>query len=150
MCYRTDEGSRRKCGQYWPLEEGGQEVYGHMAVVNQRVDHHTHYSHTTLELHNTEVRLWSTTRICIATAGCIGGILFKLQKYSIFKHAIWGKWQSVIGTQNHRCFSMEENDYGKIDFSLFMWVIWKQAKHCSPHFLLPPDSAGKLFLGRVL
>uniref|UniRef100_A0A4W6CP03 Tyrosine-protein phosphatase non-receptor type 9 n=1 Tax=Lates calcarifer TaxID=8187 RepID=A0A4W6CP03_LATCA len=54
MTTRTDEGSRRKCGQYWPLEEGGQEVYGHMAVVNQRVDHHTHYNHTTLELHNTE------------------------------------------------------------------------------------------------
>lgn len=59
---RTDEGSRRKCGQYWPLEEGGQEVYGHMAVVNQRVDHHTHYNHTTLELHNTEVRLWTDAR----------------------------------------------------------------------------------------
>lgn len=55
LCCRTDEGSRRKCGQYWPLDEGGQEVYGHMAVVNQRVDHHTHYNHTTLELHNTEV-----------------------------------------------------------------------------------------------
>ncbi|KAJ0029059.1 hypothetical protein NQD34_004056 [Periophthalmus magnuspinnatus] len=50
----TEEGSRRKCGQYWPLEEGGQEVYGHIAVVNQRVDHHPHYNHTTLELHNTE------------------------------------------------------------------------------------------------
>lgn len=56
LCRRTDEGSRRKCGQYWPLEEGGQEVYGHIAVVNQRVDRHTHYNHTTLELHNTEVR----------------------------------------------------------------------------------------------
>lgn len=55
---RTNEGNRRKCGQYWPLEEGGQEVYGHMAVVNQRVDHHTHYNHTTLVLHNTEVQLW--------------------------------------------------------------------------------------------
>uniref|UniRef100_A0A8C7XUB2 Tyrosine-protein phosphatase non-receptor type 9 n=1 Tax=Oryzias sinensis TaxID=183150 RepID=A0A8C7XUB2_9TELE len=54
MTTRTEEGSRRKCGQYWPLEEGGQEVYGHIAVVNQRVDHHTHYNHTTLELHNTE------------------------------------------------------------------------------------------------
>uniref|UniRef100_A0A8C6L887 Tyrosine-protein phosphatase non-receptor type 9 n=1 Tax=Nothobranchius furzeri TaxID=105023 RepID=A0A8C6L887_NOTFU len=54
MTTRTDEGSRRKCGQYWPLGEGGQEVYGHIAVVNQRVDHHTHYNHTILELHNTE------------------------------------------------------------------------------------------------
>uniref|UniRef100_A0A8C5GEW8 Tyrosine-protein phosphatase non-receptor type 9 n=1 Tax=Gouania willdenowi TaxID=441366 RepID=A0A8C5GEW8_GOUWI len=54
MTTRTEEGSRRKCGQYWPLEESGQEVYGHIAVVNQRVDHHTHYNHTTLELHNTE------------------------------------------------------------------------------------------------
>uniref|UniRef100_A0A674P9D7 Tyrosine-protein phosphatase non-receptor type 9 n=1 Tax=Takifugu rubripes TaxID=31033 RepID=A0A674P9D7_TAKRU len=54
MTTRTNEGNRRKCGQYWPLEEGGQEVYGHMAVVNQRVDHHTHYNHTTLVLHNTE------------------------------------------------------------------------------------------------
>ncbi|XP_019895826.1 tyrosine-protein phosphatase non-receptor type 9 isoform X2 [Esox lucius] len=54
MTTRTDEGSRKKCGQYWPLEEGGQEVYGHMAVVNQRVDNHSHYNQTTLELHNTE------------------------------------------------------------------------------------------------
>lgn len=58
MCVRcrTEEGSRRKCGQYWPLDEGGQEVYGHMAVLNQRVDHHTHYNHTFLQLHNTEVQ----------------------------------------------------------------------------------------------
>ncbi|CAL8260766.1 unnamed protein product [Merluccius merluccius] len=54
MTTRTDEGGRQKCGQYWPLEEGGQEVYGHMAVVNQRVDHHPHYNHISLELHNTE------------------------------------------------------------------------------------------------
>lgn len=59
LCCRTDEGSRRKCGQYWPLDEGGQEVYCHMAVVNQRVDNHTHYNHTTLELHNTEVQTWT-------------------------------------------------------------------------------------------
>ncbi|KAK7891790.1 hypothetical protein WMY93_023753 [Mugilogobius chulae] len=56
MTTRTEEGSRRKCGQYWPLDEGGQEVYGHIAVVNQRVDRHPHYNHTTLELHNTEQR----------------------------------------------------------------------------------------------
>lgn len=56
MCVcRTDEGGRRKCGQYWPQEEGGQEVYGHIAVVNHRVDNHAHYNQTTLELHNTEV-----------------------------------------------------------------------------------------------
>ncbi|XP_041964717.1 tyrosine-protein phosphatase non-receptor type 9 [Alosa alosa] len=54
MTTRTDEGGRRKCGQYWPLEEGGQEVYGHFAVINQRVDKHSHYNKTTLELHNTE------------------------------------------------------------------------------------------------
>ncbi|XP_041693594.1 tyrosine-protein phosphatase non-receptor type 9 [Coregonus clupeaformis] len=54
MTTRTDEGGRKKCGQYWPLEEGGQEVYGHMAVVNQRVDNHSHYNQTTLELHNME------------------------------------------------------------------------------------------------
>lgn len=65
VCFRTDEGSRRKCGQYWPLEEGGQEVYSHMAVVNQRVDHHTHYNHTTLELHNTEVQSQTTARMCV-------------------------------------------------------------------------------------
>ncbi len=52
---RTDESGRRKCGQYWPNEEGGQEVYGHIAVVNHRVDKHAHYNQTTLELHNTEV-----------------------------------------------------------------------------------------------
>lgn len=52
---RTDEGSRRKCGQYWPKEDGDQEVYGHIAVVNHRVDKHAHYNQTTLELHNTEV-----------------------------------------------------------------------------------------------
>uniref|UniRef100_A0A8C2BNG3 Tyrosine-protein phosphatase non-receptor type 9 n=1 Tax=Cyprinus carpio TaxID=7962 RepID=A0A8C2BNG3_CYPCA len=54
MTTRTDEGGRRKCGQYWPKEEGGQEVYGHIAVVNHRVDKHAHYNQTTLELHNTE------------------------------------------------------------------------------------------------
>ncbi|XP_035391030.1 tyrosine-protein phosphatase non-receptor type 9 [Electrophorus electricus] len=54
MTTRTDEGGRRKCGQYWPLQEGGQEVYGHVAVVSQRVDNHSHYNQTTLELHNTE------------------------------------------------------------------------------------------------
>lgn len=52
---RTDEGGRKKCGQYWPQQEGGQEVYGHIAVVNQRVDNHSHYNQTILELHNTEV-----------------------------------------------------------------------------------------------
>uniref|UniRef100_A0AAZ3RX82 Tyrosine-protein phosphatase non-receptor type 9 n=1 Tax=Oncorhynchus tshawytscha TaxID=74940 RepID=A0AAZ3RX82_ONCTS len=56
MTTRADEGGRKKCGQYWPLEEGGQEVYGHMAVVNQRVDNHSHYNQTTLELHNMEVQ----------------------------------------------------------------------------------------------
>lgn len=65
---RTNEGNRRKCGQYWPLEEGGQEVYGHMAVVSQRVDHHTHYNHTTLVLHNTEVQSWSTARVSVTAA----------------------------------------------------------------------------------
>ncbi|XP_023678582.1 tyrosine-protein phosphatase non-receptor type 9 isoform X2 [Paramormyrops kingsleyae] len=54
MTTRTEEGGRHKCGQYWPPEEGGQEVYGHIAVVNQRVDRHSHYNQTTLELHNTE------------------------------------------------------------------------------------------------
>ncbi|XP_055048218.1 tyrosine-protein phosphatase non-receptor type 9 [Misgurnus anguillicaudatus] len=54
MTTRTDEGGRRKCGQYWPLDEGGQEVYGYIAVVNHKVDNHAHYNQTTLELHNTE------------------------------------------------------------------------------------------------
>ncbi|XP_051975962.1 tyrosine-protein phosphatase non-receptor type 9-like isoform X1 [Xyrauchen texanus] len=54
MTTRMEEGGRRKCGQYWPQEEGGQEVYGHIAVVNHRVDNHAHYNQTTLELHNTE------------------------------------------------------------------------------------------------
>lgn len=65
---RTNEGNRRKCGQYWPLEEGGQEVYGHMAVVNQRVDHHAHHNHTTLVLHNTEVQ--SRRSVTAASWGC--------------------------------------------------------------------------------
>lgn len=54
MTTRTEESGRRKCGQYWPIEEGGQEVYGHLAVINQRVEKYAHFNKTTLELHNTE------------------------------------------------------------------------------------------------
>lgn len=85
VCCRTDEGSRRKCGQYWPLEEGGQEVYGHMAVVNQRVDHHTHYNHTTLELHNTEVQSQTAARMCtVRKTVNIGDVIAKRRELGTY------------------------------------------------------------------
>lgn len=96
LCRRTDEGSRRKCGQYWPLEEGGQEVYGHIAVVNQRVDRHSHYNHTTLELHNTEVR----KNILLNVAAKKSGIAWKapVTEWDWYPHHILCIPQNVQST----------------------------------------------------
>ncbi|XP_064422121.1 tyrosine-protein phosphatase non-receptor type 9 [Latimeria chalumnae] len=55
MTTRTDEGGRRKCGQYWPLQKGCQN-YGSLTVTNLGVDSFKHYNKTTLEMYNTETR----------------------------------------------------------------------------------------------
>ena len=44
-----------------------------MAVVNQRVDHHPHYNHISLELHNTEVQEPATSTGPLRTA-ILGGM----------------------------------------------------------------------------
>lgn len=49
-----------------------------MAVVNQRVDHHTHYNHTTLVLHNTEVQSWPRPEHLSQLGNGGGGAVFQL------------------------------------------------------------------------
>ncbi|XP_027704241.1 tyrosine-protein phosphatase non-receptor type 9-like [Vombatus ursinus] len=53
---RFEEGGRRKCGQYWPLEKDSQIRFGFLTVTNQGVENMNHYKKTTLEIHNTEER----------------------------------------------------------------------------------------------
>lgn len=51
-----EEGGRRKCGQYWPLEKDSRVRFGFLTVTNLGVENMNHYKKTTLEIHNTEVR----------------------------------------------------------------------------------------------
>ncbi|XP_074153041.1 LOW QUALITY PROTEIN: tyrosine-protein phosphatase non-receptor type 9 [Sminthopsis crassicaudata] len=56
MTTRFEEGGRRKCGQYWPLEKDCRIRFGFLTVTNQGVENMNHYKKTTLEIHNTEER----------------------------------------------------------------------------------------------
>ncbi|XP_021105761.1 tyrosine-protein phosphatase non-receptor type 9 isoform X5 [Heterocephalus glaber] len=56
MTTRFEEGGRRKCGQYWPLEKDTRIRFGFLTVTNLGVENMNHYKKTTLEIHNTEER----------------------------------------------------------------------------------------------
>uniref|UniRef100_A0A0G2K6A2 Tyrosine-protein phosphatase non-receptor type 9 n=1 Tax=Rattus norvegicus TaxID=10116 RepID=A0A0G2K6A2_RAT len=56
MTTRFEEGGRRKCGQYWPLEKDSRIQFGFLTVTNLGVENMNHYKKTTLEIHNTEER----------------------------------------------------------------------------------------------
>ncbi|KAF6132377.1 protein tyrosine phosphatase non-receptor type 9 [Phyllostomus discolor] len=56
MTTRFEEGGRRKCGQYWPLEKDSRIRFGFLTVTNLGVENMSHYKKTTLEIHNTEER----------------------------------------------------------------------------------------------
>uniref|UniRef100_A0A5F9D239 protein-tyrosine-phosphatase n=1 Tax=Oryctolagus cuniculus TaxID=9986 RepID=A0A5F9D239_RABIT len=56
MTTRFEEGGRRKCGQYWPLEKDSRVRFGFLTVTNLGVENMSHYKKTTLEIHNTEER----------------------------------------------------------------------------------------------
>ncbi|XP_042698319.1 tyrosine-protein phosphatase non-receptor type 9 isoform X2 [Chrysemys picta bellii] len=56
MTTRLEEGGRRKCGQYWPLEKDFQVCYGSLTVTNLGVENLNHYKKTLLEIYNTEHR----------------------------------------------------------------------------------------------
>lgn len=53
--FSFEEGGRRKCGQYWPLEKNSRIRFGFLTVTNLGVENMNHYKKTTLEIHNTEV-----------------------------------------------------------------------------------------------
>jgi len=53
--FSFEEGGRRKCGQYWPLEKDSRIRFGFLTVTNLGVENMTHYKKTTLEIHNIEV-----------------------------------------------------------------------------------------------
>lgn len=53
--FSFEEGGRRKCGQYWPLEKDSRIRFGFLTVTNLGVENMNHYKKTTLEIHNTEV-----------------------------------------------------------------------------------------------
>ncbi|XP_012386444.1 tyrosine-protein phosphatase non-receptor type 9 isoform X3 [Dasypus novemcinctus] len=56
MTTRFEEGGRRKCGQYWPLEKDSRIRFGFLTVTNLGVENMNHFKKTTLEIHNTEER----------------------------------------------------------------------------------------------
>lgn len=55
VVFSFEEGGRRKCGQYWPLERDSRIRFGFLTVTNLGVENMNHYKKTTLEIHNTEV-----------------------------------------------------------------------------------------------
>nr|XP_028561861.1 tyrosine-protein phosphatase non-receptor type 9 isoform X2 [Podarcis muralis] len=56
MTTRLEEGGRRKCGQYWPLEKDFQTCYGNLTVTNLGIENLNHYKKTILEIYNFESR----------------------------------------------------------------------------------------------
>ncbi|XP_029430671.1 tyrosine-protein phosphatase non-receptor type 9 isoform X1 [Rhinatrema bivittatum] len=53
---RIEEGGRKKCGQYWPLEADSQGKYGSLTVNNIGIENFKHYKKSILELKNAEGR----------------------------------------------------------------------------------------------
>ncbi|OXB82012.1 UNVERIFIED_CONTAM: hypothetical protein H355_004095 [Colinus virginianus] len=53
---RLEEGGRRKCGQYWPLEKDFQMRFGALTITNLGVENLSHYKKTVLEIHSAEGR----------------------------------------------------------------------------------------------
>ncbi|KAL2300541.1 hypothetical protein Nmel_013423 [Mimus melanotis] len=56
MTTRLEEGGRRKCGQYWPLEKDFQVCFGALTITNLGVENLSHYKKTILEIHSSETR----------------------------------------------------------------------------------------------
>ncbi|XP_031472192.1 tyrosine-protein phosphatase non-receptor type 9 isoform X2 [Phasianus colchicus] len=54
MTTRLEEGGRRKCGQYWPLEKDFQMRFGALTITNLGVENLSHYKKTILEIHSAE------------------------------------------------------------------------------------------------
>lgn len=52
---RLEEGGRRKCGQYWPLEKDTKVCFGALTITNLGVENLSHYKKTILEIHSSEV-----------------------------------------------------------------------------------------------
>ncbi|XP_053573320.1 tyrosine-protein phosphatase non-receptor type 9 [Bombina bombina] len=50
MTTRVEEGSHKKCGQYWPLIPGSPASYGPVTVTNKAVETHQHHKKSILQL----------------------------------------------------------------------------------------------------
>ncbi|ETE65878.1 Tyrosine-protein phosphatase non-receptor type 9 [Ophiophagus hannah] len=69
MTTRIEEGGKRKCGQYWPLEKDFQIGYGTLTVTNLGTENLSHYKKTLLEMFSCEsVRDPSGASIALFTA----------------------------------------------------------------------------------
>uniref|UniRef100_A0A8B9GHX0 protein-tyrosine-phosphatase n=1 Tax=Amazona collaria TaxID=241587 RepID=A0A8B9GHX0_9PSIT len=64
MTTRLEEGGRRKCGQYWPLEKDTKVCFGVLTITNLGVENLSHYKKTILEIHSSEVRSAHWTSAC--------------------------------------------------------------------------------------